>query len=688
MIAIDTETTLIEGNDAKVRTRYHVPTLVCLSYAQHGRDRRETESGVVQGAAARSVVVDALASGQDLVFHNAAFDLGVLAATWPELDSRLRTAVADGRVLDTRVLFSLIWPDYKGSRSLENAVRQVLGVHIEKGVVRTSFRPDQTLTQEQRDYAERDAIYTLQLADELLRTPYGGLSTRPDTHRPVRIECSPHTGRSVLREFCSAAAALAWAIEPIGLGVDAPAVRDEIADLEREAEFALANMAGDGLARFVRQGGTTPRAVPIGGVPDSVRPLTRTWAHGGDGWMYRRWKGSAQRVPAKGQLDLAALRRAYTVVAARLGLRPAEPGAPPLDTEYPTSAKTGGISLEYKFWKRYASELPDGLVHHLHYGKATKLLSTYLRPLAEAIGAQEWGRVHPSVGIAMAETGRWTCWRPNLQNQPKALRGLYVAPEGSVYVTSDYKSLEMYTLCEALHQLGLGNGPLRKVLDAGGDTHAQSAALLFQRRPEEVTPEQRKAAKVANFALAGGLGPRKFATLARAAGLEWTLTQATEMRTRWLTTFWDVAAYLDQFRVNVWDLKPAWAQRAQWLEWLGLPTFPWPSRFEISRKLSGLFECVLPSGRVIPNRGFSQAANVFFQGLGAEVVTLAVLNCFKRGLRVAIAVHDSITIEARESAAESVKTALRAAMLDAQRLVCQCGVALPEPEIEVGRRWS
>ena len=81
MIAIDTETTLIQDRDthrtATGRTvntsPWEVPELVCLSYHDH-RGR----CGVIPRSEVQDFIARTLASGEDIIFHNAAFDFWVI----------------------------------------------------------------------------------------------------------------------------------------------------------------------------------------------------------------------------------------------------------------------------------------------------------------------------------------------------------------------------------------------------------------------------------------------------------------------------------------------------------------------------------------------------------------------------------------------------------------------------------
>lgn len=140
-----------------------------------------------------------------------------------------------------------------------------------------------------------------------------------------------------------------------------------------------------------------------------------------------------------------------------------------------------------------------------------KLVGTYIDSLKvkEAIGPD--GRVHASVNIGAAETGRWSCSNPNLYNLSEQLkeedadlrgvlpnaRRLYRAPIGWCIVHRDFKALELEVMAEYT-----GDSALRAMLDnPKEDAHTARARAWFNLPfPKEVPKQIRKQAKVVAFA--------------------------------------------------------------------------------------------------------------------------------------------------------------------------------------------
>lgn len=206
---------------------------------------------------------------------------------------------------------------------------------------------------------------------------------------------------------------------------------------------------------------------------------------------------------------------------------------------------------------------------------------------------------------------------------------------GGRILGADYKSLECFTLAHAMAALGIKGS----MLDAlgQGDLHTFVAEKCGVKRQE---------AKIATFGLGGGMGFKRFYQYMRyQCGLDVTYAQACRVRTSWLMYFRDVGLYLDLFRQDHYDLCPHYCSKRTWLDSLGFDTEGfWPSNFELSQALGGKFTCILPSGRVIPQRNFSQAANIFFQGTGADVMTQAFVDLCKARVRTLAVVHDSAYI--------------------------------------------
>lgn len=141
----------------------------------------------------------------------------------------------------------------------------------------------------------------------------------------------------------------------------------------------------------------------------------------------------------------------------------------------------------------------------LEYRGLAKLRSTYTDKLPEMIHP-ETGRVHTSYHQAGAATGRLSSSDPNLQNIPirtddgRRIRRAFVAPPGRKLVACDYSQIELRIMAHLSGDPGLVGA-----FESGADVHKATAAEVFGRRIEEVTSNERRAAKAINFGLMYGM---------------------------------------------------------------------------------------------------------------------------------------------------------------------------------------
>ncbi|MFC3654490.1 DNA polymerase I [Xanthomonas hyacinthi] len=141
----------------------------------------------------------------------------------------------------------------------------------------------------------------------------------------------------------------------------------------------------------------------------------------------------------------------------------------------------------------------------LEYRGLAKLRSTYTDKLPEMINP-DTGRVHTSYHQAGAATGRLSSADPNLQNIPirtddgRRIRRAFVAPPGRKLIACDYSQIELRIMAHLSEDPGL-----LRAFGAGVDVHRATAAEVFGRKLEEVTGNERRAAKAINFGLMYGM---------------------------------------------------------------------------------------------------------------------------------------------------------------------------------------
>ncbi len=142
----------------------------------------------------------------------------------------------------------------------------------------------------------------------------------------------------------------------------------------------------------------------------------------------------------------------------------------------------------------------------LEYRGLAKLRSTYTDKLPEMVNPAT-GRVHTSYHQAGAATGRLSSSDPNLQNIPirsedgRRIRTAFVAPPGRKIVACDYSQIELRIMAHLS-----GDAALVRAFESGADVHRATAAEVFGKALEEVSGNERRAAKAINFGLMYGMG--------------------------------------------------------------------------------------------------------------------------------------------------------------------------------------
>ncbi|MDD5402985.1 MAG: DNA polymerase I [Sulfuricella sp.] len=179
----------------------------------------------------------------------------------------------------------------------------------------------------------------------------------------------------------------------------------------------------------------------------------------------------------------------------------------------------------------------------LDFRGLSKLKSTYTDKLPRMVDPAT-GRVHTSYNQAVAVTGRLASADPNLQNIPvrseegRHIREAFIAPPGSRIVSADYSQIELRIMAHLS-----GDANLLRAFAAGEDIHRATAAEIFSCTPLEVTPEQRRYAKVINFGLIYGMS-----SFGLASQLNIDRSAAQAYMERYFERYPGVARYMEHTR--------------------------------------------------------------------------------------------------------------------------------------------
>lgn len=141
----------------------------------------------------------------------------------------------------------------------------------------------------------------------------------------------------------------------------------------------------------------------------------------------------------------------------------------------------------------------------LDYRELKKLISTYVTSLPGYINPQT-GKIHTTYNQTVTATGRLSSSNPNLQNLPirsergKLIREAVIPDPGCLFLSADYSQIELRLLAHFS-----GDEHMREAFRQGQDIHAATAAKIFRIPIEQVTADQRRRAKTANFGIIYGI---------------------------------------------------------------------------------------------------------------------------------------------------------------------------------------
>ncbi len=297
----------------------------------------------------------------------------------------------------------------------------------------------------------------------------------------------------------------------------------------------------------------------------------------------------------------------------------------------------------------------------LEYRTLTKLKNTYLDVLPQLVDKDT--RVHTHFNQAVAATGRLSSSDPNLQNIPirtklgREIRDAFIAADGCVLVSLDYSQIELRILAHVSR-----DPVLVDTFAKNEDVHRRTASEIFQTPQDQITKDQRTAAKSINFGLLYGMGVVR---LARELGIKRAEAKL------YLDTYFERLGGIREWHATA--LEKAHIER-EVRTLLGR-----------RRKLPGL-DSKNPGERARSER---LAINTPIQGSAADIMKRAMIDAdlaLSREVpraRILLQVHDELVIEVPERDAEQALAVGRAAMAGAVQLSVPLVV-----DGKFGRTWN
>ena len=277
----------------------------------------------------------------------------------------------------------------------------------------------------------------------------------------------------------------------------------------------------------------------------------------------------------------------------------------------------------------------------LEYRQLMKLNSTYVEGLKPYINPQT-KRIHSFFHQTITATGRISSTEPNLQNIPtrfelgKQLRKVFKPANGSLYIDADYSQIELRVLAHISN-----DEHMVEAFKNGQDIHKQAASKVFNTPLEEVTKEQRSAAKAVNFGIVYGISD---------FGLAGQLGIGRKKAKQYIDQNLELYSGIKQFMTDVVEK----AKETGYVETL----------FKRRRYIQELKS----SNYMVRQFGQRAAMNTPIQGTAADIMKIAMINVLKelksRNLKtkIVLQVHDEMMLEAPLEEVEEVKELLKDCM--------------------------
>jgi DNA polymerase I len=292
----------------------------------------------------------------------------------------------------------------------------------------------------------------------------------------------------------------------------------------------------------------------------------------------------------------------------------------------------------------------------LRYRELQKKLGTYLETYPKFIHPKT-GRIHANFLQCRVPTGRLACANPNIQQIPheEEFRRCFVAEEGNTLVIADYSQIELRILAEVSEDPAFVGAFQR-----GVDLHRLTAATMYNVSMDEVTKDQRSAAKRINFGLMYGRGAKSLS-----AQLGTNEERGRQLINEYFANYPKVQRFLQRT-----------ANRA--------------TRDRTLRTLAGRVR-KFGESPIMDDRGAMrrEAMNYPIQGASADIAKLAL--AYVRGelkgmdARLINSIHDEFVVECAEDLAPEVSEKTKQAMTRAgEKLLKKVPV---EVEVEVSREW-
>ncbi len=295
----------------------------------------------------------------------------------------------------------------------------------------------------------------------------------------------------------------------------------------------------------------------------------------------------------------------------------------------------------------------------LEYRGIVKLNSTYIEGLLPYINPKT-EKIHSYFHQTITATGRISSTEPNLQNIPtrqeqgKQIRKAFKASKGNVFIDADYSQIELRILAHISKDKNMIEAFLNEE-----DIHKQVAAKVFNVPLEEVSKEQRSAAKAVNFGIVYGISG-----FGLAEQLKISRKKAEQYIQQYLEKYEGVKTFMDEIVEK--------AKEQGYVETL----------FHRRRYIPELSS----NNYMVRQFGSRAAMNTPIQGTAADIMKIAMIKVFEKlkqenlQAKLILQIHDELLIECKQEQKEKVKQILKDCMEQAMPLEVPLEVEISEAD--------
>ena len=317
--------------------------------------------------------------------------------------------------------------------------------------------------------------------------------------------------------------------------------------------------------------------------------------------------------------------------------------------EKPKKTKTGQYVTSEEVLQQLRTKSPIvGKI--LDFRALKKLLGTYVEALPRLINPKT-GHIHTSFNQCVTATGRLSSSDPNLQNIPvrsedgKEIRRCFIPEPGEEFFSCDYSQVELRIMASLS-----GDRHMIEAFKSGYDIHAATSAKIFHKAIEDVTKDERRKAKSANFGIIYGIS-----AFGLAQGLDIDRREAKELIDGYFESFPEVQQFIEKCKEEA--------------------------------RQKGYAETIMGRRRYLPDinskngtvRAFAErnAVNAPIQGTAADIMKVAMIRVWQRlkaeGLKtkMILQVHDELNFSVPAEEKGRVEQLVKEEMQNA------CHIAVP-----------